>query len=134
MFVEERMSDEFTKFHLEGPWPFQPAFHRFTGPDVDGPHDHPWDFTTHIIHGGYEEEVYEILPDGNWKMDVVQRLPGTAHFVRAGHIHRITRLLADECWTMVLAAPVTREVKFWYFDESGISYRYHKDYWTLHKY
>lgn len=48
---EEIMSPDFTKFHLEGPWPFHAVMHRFTQPDHGDPHDHPWSFRSNIGFG-----------------------------------------------------------------------------------
>lgn len=123
----ERMSNEFTKYHLNRrgrqPWPFHPVIHHFTGPDADGPHDHPWNFQSFILKGSYIEEVYTISTDGSWKKEVVERHAGTSHKVEATHIHRIIKLPEGECWTMVIAEPYKREPRFWKFSDAGIWYR-----------
>ena len=33
--------------------------HRFMRTDADDPHDHPWNFWTYIISGGYTEKFYD---------------------------------------------------------------------------
>lgn len=119
------MSDEFTKYHLGirgAPVPF--VLHQFTGVDRDLAHDHPFSFHTHILYGGYVEEVYTIYPGGTWSMEVIERLPGTAHHVEATHIHRIIGLPQGECWTMILPGPAVRETRFWKFTADGISSRH----------
>jgi len=118
-FRVEEISDIFTKFHLEGPWPFHPAMHRFTKPDPSYPHDHPWGFTSHVLHGGYVERVYYPHADGTWHSELHERLAGTSHTVTADHIHQIISLIGDECWTLVMAGPQEREVCFWEFDDAG---------------
>ena len=32
--------------------------HRFMRSDADDPHDHPWNFFTYVISGGYKEAFY----------------------------------------------------------------------------
>ena len=120
----ERISDEFTKYHLnhEGLLPFYPVLHHFTAPDNsdwNDAHDHPWSFTSYVLKGGYVEDVYEVFPNGDWRMESFYRAPGTVHHVSARHIHRITHLPEGECWTLVVAGPQERETHFWKFDERG---------------
>ena len=115
----ERMSGAFEKWHVPGL--DRPAsFHRFTQPDRGDPHDHPWSFTTHILSGGYDEEVFSIGPNNSWRSEVHHRAPGTAHTVSARHIHRIVHLPEGEAWTLVLAGPHERTSRFWRFRQRGI--------------
>lgn len=111
---EERMSAEFTKFHVYG-LGRDVVFHRFTAPDVGGPHDHPWAFKTTIISGGYVERVYHLTDEGGWWSQYITRLPGSTHTVQADCIHEIVQLLEPVCWTMVLPCPWERETRFWTF-------------------
>ena len=127
----EKMSEEFTKFHLnrEGhaPWPFRPVIHKFNGPDKGGPHDHPWGFTSHVLHGSYVEKVYTVTPDGTWSSTTFHRKAGTAHQVAATCIHEIIELPDGECFTLVLAGPWERETQFWRFEDYGAFYRNWRD-------
>ena len=128
IMTTERMSNEFTKYHLNRygrqPWPFRPVIHHFTGPDVDGPHDHPWSFTSFILSGSYIEEVYILSEDRQtWTREVIERRAGSSHKVEATHIHRIIELPEGECWTMVIAGPKERVPHFWKFSEGGIFVR-----------
>lgn len=126
-YTIEQMSAEFTKHHLNpdgaAPWPFRPVLHHFTAPDKGGPHDHPWGFTSFVLHGSYVEKVYTPQPDGTWTTEMIHRRAGTAHTVVATHIHELVYLPDGECWTMVLAQPWERESRFWRFDENGIASR-----------
>jgi hypothetical protein len=126
-FRHERMSEQFEKFHIVG-LPFECAFHHFTGPDQGDPHDHPWSFTSHILAGGYTEEVFS--PGGD--RSLVYRHPGTAHYVSAKHIHRITNLPTGECWTMILPGLHERETRFWRFSDGIQSRAWHEHDWTRH--
>lgn len=107
----ERMNDIFEKYHVIG-LPFAAAFHHFSGPEHGDWHDHPHKFTSHIIVGGYIEEVMNPSKQGYYQ-SVIERAAGTAHSVEAGHIHRISALTASECWTFVLPGPWEREPRFW---------------------
>lgn len=114
----ETLAPHFEKLHLRPPeWPLpQPfVFHRLTAPDMGDPHDHPMSFTSHVLTGGYVEEVY--AADGS--IERIERLPGTAHHVEAAHIHRIVGLPAGECITLCLYGPHERETRFWRWDAGG---------------
>lgn len=126
---EERMSDAFVKFYLEGPWPFHPVMHRFDAPDFGDPHDHPWAFKSFILHGGYVEEVFD-LETG--KVERFHRRPGDAIFNEAGHVHRIVELPEGECWTLILPHGWEREPGFYQFRADGVYHRlWHQDAFTL---
>jgi hypothetical protein len=126
-FHHERMNDQFEKWHILG-LPFECAIHHFTGPDQGDPHDHPFNFTSHILAGGYTEEVFS--PTG--AAALVYRHPGTAHQVRATHIHRIIDLPLGDCWTLILAGPHERETRFWRFSDGIQSRAWHESDWTRH--
>lgn len=119
----EVMSPFFRKIHLgDGR-----ALHHFTAADEgDEWHDHPWGFTSEVLHGGYEEQI--IRPDMFWAVDI-NRLPGITHTVPAVRIHRITRLLADDCWTLVTAGPVERDVCFYRHRDGQLQSRLWNEGW-----
>jgi hypothetical protein len=119
----EVMSPFFRKIHLgDGR-----ALHHFTAADEgDEWHDHPWSFTSKVLAGGYVEQI--VYPDSacaHW----MRRLPGSTHTVSATHIHRITRLLADDCWTLVTAGPVERDVRFYRFRDGQLQSRLWNEGW-----
>lgn len=121
----EPMSDAFTKFHLEGPWPFHPVIHRFSAPDNGDPHDHPWKFRSIILHGGYREEIFDVATG---KSRLVDRKPGDSFINAANHVHRIVELLDGECWTLILPHAWEQESGFYQFREDGAYYRpWHRD-------
>lgn len=64
---------------------------------IDCHHDHPWDFWTLVLWGGYVESV--LLPDGTKK--VQRRWPGQLSFRPAEHTHIITELPWGTSWTLV---------------------------------
>ena len=119
-FEEERMSDEFTKFHVRNA-PFYAVFHRFTAPDKGGPHDHPWGFTTKIIKGSYVERRYYL--DGS--TEIFHRKLNDSFEMDAKTIHRIVSLPDGECWTMITPFAWEREWGFWQFREDGAYFRQH---------
>ena len=110
----ERMSPAFAKYHLDN----GRVLHRFMReePHVD-PHDHPFDFETEIIAGGYVEEVFRIDANGGWRSERVHRDPGTVHHIAATHIHRIVELPTGECWTLTRYGPHVRRTRFWRFGD-----------------
>lgn len=108
----EVMSPAFTKYHLSD----GRALHHFTAGEPDAePHDHPWNFETTILEGGYLEEVFVTFGDLGWRIYLMGRYPGDTINLPAEHIHRIVSLPTGECWTIVRAGPATRQVRFWRF-------------------
>jgi hypothetical protein len=80
--------------------------HRFMRSDSSDPHDHPWNFFTYIVSGGYTEHFYDVTkPQTNkdwffygvkehkytsfWTMRENVRKPGSFAFRRATDIHRV---------------------------------------------
>lgn len=110
----ERMNDVFEKWHIEG-LPFPASFHRFTGLETGPGHDHPFNFRSIILHGGYVERVFQM--DGS--SELVERRVGDSFEIAATHIHRIEALPAGECFTLMLPGPHERTSCFWDFREDG---------------
>lgn len=110
--AKEVMNNVFTKYHIgEGM-----VIHHFTGVEDEYPHDHPFDFVTHIITGGYVEEIYKIRDGGVWSRETITRLPDTSHVVKAETIHRIVSLPEGECKTLIIPKGKWREPRFWRFE------------------
>ena len=125
----ERMSPAFTKYHLSD----GRALHRFRREEPHAtPHDHPWSFETEILAGGYVDEVFHIEPDGTWRSEFVERLPGTVHHVDATHIHRIVGLPHGECWTIVKSGHHQRQTRFWRFGDVVQSRAWNERRWVNH--
>lgn len=111
----ERMSPAFIKYHLDD----GRALHRFKRPEPYAhPHDHPWSFETTILSGGYVEEVFVFRSDGRWTSELVERQPGSRHWIEASHIHRIVELPLGNCWTIIRAGPHERKTLFWLFGDT----------------
>lgn len=87
--------------------------------DLDRPHDHPWQFWSLILRGGYAEELH--ARPGNTEFVVRQRRHGRAHRFPLHHAHRITAV-SPRTVTLVL---VGRKVRSWGFFEGStwIDYR-----------
>jgi hypothetical protein len=129
--IQETIGTEFTKHIVDLGFPHPGlAIHHFHQPDLGDPHDHPWGFTSHVLIGGYVEEIFMLLPSGGWRSRYVWRLPGSAHTVNATHVHRIVRLLEPLCVTAVLAGPVERDFRFWQFAERIRSRAWNEEEWT----
>ena len=113
---EERMSDAMLKIHIPG----LGVLHHFTAPDMGAPHDHPWNFTSMILKGGYIEEVYR--PDG--ACERIHRKVGDHFAILAGHIHRIVELPEGECWTCIdVLGPKVQEPGFYEWREGRMFQR-----------
>lgn len=78
--------------------------HHWLGPDDDRHfHDHPWDFTTFVVKGGYVDKS----PDGeqHLKAPTVQRRAAT-------HQHTVYPDPGG-AWTIVFTGPKVRNWGFW---------------------
>ena len=83
--------------------------HRMNGPDLGRDlHDHPWDFTTFILWGGYDEAV--LLANGAPNFDRLRWLSWRSR--RAEYTHTIKRLYRRPTWTLVITGPKRREWGF----------------------
>lgn len=121
---------------------FSIRVHKFVRDDHDVPHDHPWDFFTIILKGGYWETEYHGEPFGPLKQFQIQSTtwfkPGSFRIVKAETRHRV-RLkplqcrcvrpgcngsceckqghspctCRTTCWTLVFTGPNRRKWGFW---------------------
>jgi hypothetical protein len=85
-----------------GPWASL-YVHRFIEPDIPVYHDHPWNFFSLILRGGYTEHRPG-MPDA-------VRRPGSIAFRSAETLHYVDNLRGDT-WTLVLRLRARREWGF----------------------
>lgn len=80
--------------------------------DDPDPHDHPWDFSTLVFWGGYDDESYR-MREGLRRRDVDDRL-GFLSFRRrpAEHIHQVRLNRHKSAWTLVKLGPLRRDWGF----------------------
>jgi len=78
--------------------------HRILRSDKDVPHDHPWDFTSYVLQGGYTEERPG-LPE-QW------RGPGTMIHRRATDAHRLILSPGEIAITVCFLGPWQRDWGF----------------------
>jgi hypothetical protein len=89
---------------LATPW-FNIYIHNILRSDEEAhPHDHPWNFLSFILKGGYSEEWLPFYEDkayqnGSSLIKSVRR-PGTFVWHDAKDFHKLT-LLKDSAWTLV---------------------------------
>lgn len=86
--------------------------HWIVRPDPDDAfHDHPWDFTSVILSGGYREDRRE-ADDKAWAYTVEQEAAARNLILRdATDLHRIVQVYG-ETWTLVKTGPRVREWGF----------------------
>lgn len=101
--------------------------HRFFRSDDETHHDHPWNFFTWVIEGGYQEETIQSDIYGKygvWPAEFTKKLttrkPGTIAYRRAKDIHRVIlprNFKAEEehlaPLTVCFIGPRIREWGFW---------------------
>jgi len=121
---QEKLSRFFKKHHIEG-LPFAASFNEFSAPDLGDPHDHPFDFITHILSGGYVERIYLINEFGDVTINDVERKPGTSHYVKASDIHQVIALPTGHCITLMMPqSKHTRATCFYRFIEGKAYFRF----------
>lgn len=101
--------------------------HRFMRSDADDPHDHPWNFFTYVISGGYSEVYYDKTPQKSrnkftalWTKRINRRLPGSIAYRRATDVHQVVvdrdyemSEIQQAPFTLCLIGPRIREWGFW---------------------
>jgi hypothetical protein len=97
---------------LETPW-FSVYIHNICESDLDlHMHDHPWDFTTILIKGGYKEYTKD-HPVGWYYLPIGRRTYDTPGMYmihhRAEDMHKIQLLDNKPAWSLFLCGPRRRE-------------------------
>lgn len=107
---------------FECPW-FGILLHQINGPDKDSDrHDHPWDFISIVLRGGYVEQVrpcrwgprdhVSIREFSKWAR-TGEREVRWFNRKRATEPHRIVCLFRAPTWTLVLRGPRKRTWGFY---------------------
>jgi hypothetical protein len=93
---------------------FSIFWHHILNPDSQpDPHDHPWNFWSLVIHGGYREELWLAEPPLRRRNPVWRTwLPGTLHYMPITAAHRI-RQVSPGTVTLVLTGRRQRDWGFW---------------------
>ncbi len=113
-FIPDRTSDEtyLERYYYLNLRPFaRIVIHRFCRSDRDGFHDHPWDFETYILSGGYWEDT----PDG-----IFWRGPGFHGKRKATDFHRVQldhEKAGEDTWTLFMMGP--KEKEWGFLDKDG---------------
>lgn len=108
--------------------------HRFMRSDADDPHDHPWNFFTYVISGGYKEAFYDRNKpvagtdefQALWSKTINTRLPGSIAYRRSTDVHQVIldkdyemSEIKDAPFTVCLIGPRLREWGFWPLANKG---------------
>jgi hypothetical protein len=98
------------------PW-FRIVLHCFIRSDADEElHDHPWNFLTIILKGGYYEELGTSLkhPTRNKRISFIHwRPPGSILYRPAKTIHRVILSEGTASWSLVFTGKKIRDWGFW---------------------
>lgn len=111
--VDRPLENHFVRYRIvQTPW-FGLYVHRFDSPDVRDFHDHPWNFVSVILRGGYVEATGRPGTTARARRLRV----GSFNLKRATAPHYIHHLLRTPTWTLIL---VGRRQRVWgYVDEHG---------------
>lgn len=114
--------------------------HNILRDDEDEPHDHPWDFTSVILRGGY----YEAVGQGPvWAQFWKWKRPFTVIRHKAEDVHKIKLPYKPHgevsermpAWTLVFVGPKRREWGFhtdkgWVHWQQYMDFKFGKDNWV----
>jgi hypothetical protein len=94
-------------------FPFNIFLHHFLKSDPDEVHDHPWNYATLIIKGGYYEWIPQFNSAGQKTGEIAKwRKPGHFRFCKAESYHRIELDPNVDCWTIFMPGMQKREWGF----------------------
>lgn len=94
-------------------FPFNIFLHHFLKGDPDDVHDHPWNYCTLIVKGGYWEWLPQFNSAGQKIGELsVWRGPGHFRFCFAESYHRIELDPNVDCWTIFMPMKQRREWGF----------------------
>lgn len=93
-------------------FPFNLFVHKFLKSDPDDLHNHPWDFYTLVLRGGYYEQT---LRGKQWYG------PGSFRYAKADTFHRVELYNEQPCWTLFI--PLKKAQSWGFLTTSG---------WTKH--
>ena len=104
-------------------FPFNIFLHRFLKSDPDAQHDHPWNYITVVLKGGYWEYVptYDIFGYINGE-EKIWRGAGHIRRCHAESYHRIEVEPGVDCWTMFIPGKKCRDWGFLDHDGSWSKY------------
>lgn len=104
---------------LRTPW-FGVYLHNILRPDTDRHlHDHPWNFWSFVLKGGYTESVPDRMSRwGLHRLRIWERW--SVHRLRATDSHRIVHLL-PHTWTLILVGRRQRDWGFWVENSEDLS-------------
>lgn len=124
---------------------FSIYIHRFMRSDSDDPHDHPWNFFTYIVEGGYTERYYNMeRPQHSlkkntfksyWTEEFNRREAGSLAYRKSQDIHKV-ELDRDYDISEIEKAPLTicligkrhRQWGFWTLKDRGAKYMHWREY------
>jgi hypothetical protein len=87
--------------------------HHICRPDDDrDPHDHPWNFTTIVLRGGYVDERWGVIENGRVMVGLEPCGPGTIRRRQAEHLHRVQLAPGRTSWSLVFISPKRRSWGF----------------------
>lgn len=115
---------------LATPW-FNIYIHNILKSDEDAhPHDHPWNFLSFVLKGGYSEEWMHSYEDrdyrrGNQMLKSIRR-PGTFVYHDAKDFHKLT-LLKGSAWTLVFTFGKHRKSWGYQTEEGWVDHKLYRE-------
>ena len=118
--IMDRVNDEpylerYYIFLKDRTWfPVNIFLHRFLKGDPDEVHDHPWNYFTVILKGGYWEWIPQFNNKGE-KFGEIAHWRGAGHFriCKANSFHRIEIDPTIDTWTLFMPLRKQKDWGFW---------------------
>lgn len=97
-------------------FPFNIFIHKFLESDTDDIHDHPWDFFTIILWGGYWEYTKSDNYEKDKSLEKKWHGPLSFRYCKAEMFHKIIIDKKKSCWTLFIPF---KQRKDWGFIKDG---------------
>lgn len=100
------------RWGIETPWCSLRLHHWLYGDDERAQHDHPWNFYTFILKGGYQDLTSTYDVHGQTQLHVETMHAGKLSYRPATHLHSVHLWNDATAWTIVLTGPIVRRWGF----------------------
>jgi hypothetical protein len=89
---------------------FAIKIHKILVSDPNEPHDHPWNYLSIILWGGYWEEQRKMRPNNvDWDMTIIWCKPGSILYRKGDKLHRLIIPKRKYCLSLVITSRKWRD-------------------------
>jgi len=109
------------------PW-FSVKIHKALMSDPAIPHDHPWNYLSIILWGGYYEDTIEYIGEGMSKYNQKWYGPGRFLYRKGDKLHKLILPEGQYSVSLIFVGKKWRDWGFWDFYKGWVSHKERKIY------